>query len=288
MTERTVLAVLAIGPFERTITSAQYELLEEYTRQAALVLDRVALRAAAEQARLLAESERLSNTLLNSISHELRTPLAVITSATSALAGTPDDRADIRHRLVAEVQEATIRLNRLVGNLLDASRLESGRVQAKLEWCDVGDLVQTTVGSLERELSNHPLDLEIARDLPLARLDFTLMQQALANLLLNVITHTPTGTEILIRTSCEEKSLFLSVADNGPGLPPDLLPGIFDKFIRAPGAPAGGTGLGLAIVKGFIEAQNGTITVANRPAGGLIFAIHIPQTESAPRVEITV
>jgi two-component system sensor histidine kinase KdpD len=218
----------------------------------------------------------------------LRTPLAVITSATSALAGTPDDRADIRHRLVAEVQEATVRLNRLVGNLLNVSRLESGHVQAKLEWCDVGDLVQTTVSSLERELSNHPLHLEIARDLPLARLDFTLMQHALSNLLLNVIAHTRAGTEILISASSEEKCLFLTVTDNGPGLSPDLLPRIFDKFIRAPGAPAGGTGLGLAIVKGFIEAQNGTITVANRPTGGLIFAIHMPQTESAPQVEITV
>jgi len=288
MTERAVLAVLAIGPRERMITSAQYEQLDEYAQQAALVLDRVALRAAAEQTKLLAESERLSNALLNSISHELRTPLAIITSATSALADAKSDGAELRQRLIAEVQEATARLNRLVGNLLDVSRLESGHVRAKLEWCDVGDLIQTTVGSLERELSKHPVHFEIAANLPLARLDFTLMQQALSNLLLNVVSHTPAGTEILIRADYEEKCLFLRVADNGPGIPPDLLPRVFDKFARAPNAPAGGSGLGLAIVKGFIEAQGGRITAANRSTGGLIFTIEAPQTEFAPPVEIIV
>jgi two-component system sensor histidine kinase KdpD len=282
VTERAVLGVLAVALPDRTLTLAQRDLLEAYGRQAALVLDRVALRASAEQTKLLAESERLSNALLNSISHELRTPLAAITSATSTLVETRDAPEQLRRSMIAEIQEASARLNRLVGNLLDVTRLESGHVQARLDWCDVGDLVQSTVRALERELQGRDVKVAVAKDLPLARLDFTLMQQALSNLLLNAAVHTPPGTPILIQARQEEGMLELNVADHGPGLPPELLPRIFDKFVRAPDAPAGGSGLGLAIVKGFVEAQGGHISVANGPGGGATFSIRVPQTAKPP------
>jgi two-component system sensor histidine kinase KdpD len=282
VTERAVLGVLAVALPDRTLTLAQRDLLEAYGRQAALVLDRVALRASAEQTKLLAESERLSNALLNSISHELRTPLAAITSATSTLVETRDASEQLRRSMIAEIQEASARLNRLVGNLLDVTRLESGHVQARLDWCDVGDLVQSTVRALERELQGRDVKVAVAKDLPLARLDFTLMQQALSNLLLNAAVHTPPGTPILIQARQEEGMLELNVADHGPGLPPELLPRIFDKFVRAPDAPAGGSGLGLAIVKGFVEAQGGHISVANGPGGGATFSIRVPQTAKPP------
>ena len=216
MTERAVVGVLSVNLPEKTLPLARRDLLEAYARQAALVLDRVALRAAAEQSKLVAESERLSNALLNSISHELRTPLAAITSATSALAETSN--ADVAKKMAAEIQEASARLNRLVGNLLDVTRLGSGHVRPKLDWCDVGDLVHVTVRSLERELAGREVKIEIAEKLPLARLDFTLMQQALSNLLLNAAVHTPAGTAILIQARHEKNELILSVADNGPGL----------------------------------------------------------------------
>jgi two-component system sensor histidine kinase KdpD len=135
-------------------------------------------------------------------------------------------------------------------------------------------------------LSGRPLKIELAEQLPLARLDFTLMQQALSNLLLNAVVHTPAGTPVLLQARTEQESLILSVADQGPGLPAELLPRIFEKFIRAPNAAAGGSGLGLAIVKGFVEAQGGQITAANRPAGGAVFTIRVPQTEPPPAVEI--
>ena len=170
---------------EKNLPLSRRDLLEAYARQAALVLDRVALRAAAEQSKLVAESERLSNALLNSISHELRTPLAAITSATSALAESKNPAASFDRKMVAEIQEASARLNRLVGNLLDVTRLDSGHVRPKLDWCDVGDLIQTTVRSLQREMAGREVKVEIAEKMPLARLDFTLMQQALSNLLLN-------------------------------------------------------------------------------------------------------
>jgi len=284
-TERAVVGVLSVNLSEKNLPLARRDLLEAYARQAALVLDRVALRAAAEQSKLVAESERLSNALLNSVSHELRTPLAAISSAASALAET--NRPEVAKKMAAEIQEASARLNRLVGNLLDVTRLGSGHVRPKLEWCDIGDLVQVTVHSLERELQGREVHIEIENQQPLVRLDFTLMQQALLNLLLNVVVHTPAGTAIWIRAGQDKGWFNLSVADNGPGLPADLLPRIFDKFTRAPNAPAGGSGLGLAIVKGFVEAHGGQIAAASRPAGGAIFTIKIPQTEKPPAMEST-
>jgi len=184
--------------------------------------------------------------------------------------------------MVSEIKEASARLNRLVGNLLDVTRLDSGHVLPKLDWCDVGDLVQTTLRTLKRELTSWEIKTEIAEKLPLARLDFTLIQQALTNLLLNVVAHTPAGTPILVQVRREKTDLILSVADTGPGLSPELLPRIFDKFVRAPDAPAGGSGLGLAIVKGFVEAHGGRISAANRPGGGAVFTMRLPQKEAPP------
>ena len=287
MTEHSLVGVLSVSLPEKTLPLARRDLLEAYARQAALVLDRVALRAAGEQSKLVAESERLSNALLNSISHELRTPLAAITSATSALVEAKTADGNFDRKMVAEIQEASARLNRLVGNLLDVTRLESGHMRPKLDWCDVTDLVNTTVQSVERELAGHPFTVEVAENVPLARLDFTLMQQALSNLLLNAATHTPVGTPIWLQVRHETGWLTLSVADNGAGLSVELLPRIFDKFFRAPQAPVGGSGLGLAIVKGFIEAHGGQISAANRPGGGAIFTIRIPQTELPPEEATT-
>jgi two-component system sensor histidine kinase KdpD len=281
-TERAIIGVLSVNLPEKTLALARRDLLEAYARQAALVLDRVALRANSEQSKLVAESERLSNALLNSISHELRTPLAAITSATSALAESKNSDGSFDRKMVEEIQEASSRLNRLVGNLLDVTRLDSGHVRPKLDWCDVSDLISTTVRSVQREMAGHPVKVEITGKLPLARLDYTLIQQALANLLLNAAVHTPVGTTVLVQARQEASELILTVADNGPGLSPELLPRIFDKFSRAPDAPAGGSGLGLAIVKGFIEAHGGRISAANRPGGGAVFAINIPQKEKPP------
>lgn len=281
-TERAVLGVLVVKLPCKTLMLAQRNLLEAFARQAALVLDRVALRADAEQSKLVAESERLSNALLNSISHELRTPLAIITSATGNLANATHGPGELGDAMIAEIQEATARLNRLVGNLLDVTRLESDHVRAKLDWSDVADLIHTTVRALERELDGREINVEVAEKLPLARLDFTLTQQALSNLLLNAATHTPTGTAIGIEARHQDHFLELSVADNGHGLPPELLPKVFEKFFRAPSAPAGGSGLGLAIVKGFVEAQGGQIIAANRPEGGAVFTIRLPQTKQPP------
>jgi two-component system sensor histidine kinase KdpD len=281
-TERKVFGTLGIGLLKRPLTLEQRELLETFARQAALMLERLDLRKDAEQAKLLAESERLGRALLNSISHELRTPLSAIASAASALAGTENATPETRRVLVGEIQEANARLNRVVGNLLDVARLESGKVQPRIDWYDARDLIQTTLRELKTELSGHPVHIEMPAQPLLVRIDFSLMQHALANLLLNAVTHTPANTPIELRAQRTDESLVITVTDDGPGITAELLPRIFDKFFRAPTAPAGGSGLGLTIVKGFVEAHGGRITAANAPSRGACFAITLPQTEPPP------
>jgi two-component system sensor histidine kinase KdpD len=280
--EKAVLGVLVVKLPVQTLTLAHRDLLDAYARQSALVLDRVALRASAEQSKLTAESERLSNALLNSISHELRTPLEAITNANRKLANARLGPVELRDALTGEIQEAAARLDRLVGNLLDVTRLESDHVRAKLDWIDLGDLIHTTVRGLNRELAGRQLHLPSTETHPLVRLDFTLTQQALSNLLLNAATHTPPGTNVGIEVSHDNDAVEISVTDNGPGLPPEYLPKVFDKFFRAPASAPGGSGLGLAIVRGFVEAQGGQVLAANRPEGGAVFTIRLPQTEKPP------
>jgi two-component system sensor histidine kinase KdpD len=259
------------------LTTDQRDLLDAFVRHIALALDRERLREAEHRAKLVAESERLSKTLLNSISHEMRTPLAAITSAASTLGETSDALPrHLQKEMADEIQEAAQRLNRLVGNLLNMTRLETGHVKPKLDWCDVEDLVQVTLDDIENDLSRHRLAVEIAPGLPLVRMDFVLMQQILTNLLLNAAVHTPPGTTVHLSAATEGGALVLSVADNGPGLPTEALPQLFEKFYRAPAAPAGGTGLGLAIVKGFVEAQGGQVSAQNRTEGGAVFTVRLP------------
>jgi two-component system, OmpR family, sensor histidine kinase KdpD len=277
-TERKTFGVLAVALPEQNLSLAQRDLLEAFARQAALVLDRVELRAATEQTRLLAESERLGRVLLDSISHELRTPLAASTSAVSALFDAEDASKEQRRELLTEIQVANLRLNRIVGNLLDVTRLEAGKVVPRFDWYDARDLVQTTLRELQKDLAGHLVKVELPAEPILVKCDFSLMQHALTNLLVNAATHTPPGTSVEVRAHLAD-GLTLSVGDRGPGIPQQLMPRICEKFFRAPGAPAGGSGLGLTIAKGFIEAQGGTITAENRAGGGALFSLRLPQAE---------
>jgi two-component system sensor histidine kinase KdpD len=281
--ERTVGVLSLRFRRDTPLSGNDRDLVEAFVRQIALVIDRQRLRDAEQRARMIEESERLSKTLLNSISHEIRTPIAAISSAAGNLTAARDKAgSELPWTMVDEIQEATTRLNRLVGNHLHMTRLESGHVQPKLEWCDVSDLVQVTVKETEKEFAQHQLAVEVASGLPLVRMDFVLMQQALANLLLNAAVHTPPGTRVRVTASIESATLLLTIADEGPGLLPESLPFIFDKFYRAPAAPAGGTGLGLAIVKGFVEAQGGRVEARNQPRGGAAFQIALPVSQPPP------
>jgi K+-sensing histidine kinase KdpD len=228
-----------------------------------------------EAAKLLAESEKLHRALLDSVSHELRTPLAVITAALENLDGAAPA---MQAGLVGEMRVAARRLNRLVGNLLDQTRLETGALRPRLDWCDARDLVNAAIDGNRDALAGHPLTVEMPDDLPSVRADFTLTEQALGNLLLNAAVHTPPATPIRVTAGVEGGSqrAFFSVADHGPGLPPAIRGQLFKKFVRGETARAGGLGLGLAIVGGLVAAQGGEVGYNENPGGGARFTIYLP------------
>ena len=231
------------------------------------------------KAKLLAESERLGRTLLNSVSHELRTPISGIISAASGLRAS-GELSGSQYQLVTEIEAAGARLNRVVQSLLSAARLQSGQLRPKMDWCDVRDVVRAALREVAELTAGHPIETTFDSALPLAKMDFVLMEQALGNLISNAAIHTPRGTTIKISARMETAELLLQVADNGPGIPAGELDHIFDLFHRPPKSKPGGTGLGLAIVKGFVEAQGGRVLAANQMNGGAIFNIYLPAADS--------
>ncbi len=274
--EDAAVGVLVVRvPPEATLSLPQRDLIENFAAQLALVVESENFRAASEREKLLAESEKLHRTLLDSVSHELRTPLAVITAVLENL-GTTDPSAHAA--LVAEGRAASNRLNRLVGNLLDQTRLESGALRPRLDWCDPRDLVNAAVDGVRELLAGHPFEVLMPDDLPPVRADFALMEQALANLLLNASVHTPAATPILLTAGLEGggKRLYFTVSDRGPGFPAEMRERLFKKFVRGDAARAGGLGLGLSIVRGFVMAQGGEIVVGENPGGGAVFTIYLP------------
>jgi two-component system sensor histidine kinase KdpD len=268
-------------------TIHQHNLLDADSRQIALALDKLRLSAFSEQAKILAESERLSKTLLDSVSHEIRTPLSGIKTAVSSLGDLKDASPPVRE-LVAEIQEASERLNRVVGKALDITRLDSGYTKPLINECEVNDIVNVAVAETEKELARHRLTVEIAPNLPIIRVDFVFLQQALMNLLSNAAFHTPPSTAICLRVWMEDITLFISVADRGPGLDPQSIGRVFDKFYRGPNAPTGGAGLGLSLVKGFVEALGGKVAATNREGGGAEFIIFLPAPTSYSRDTVAI
>lgn len=268
---------------ERAVVTAEQEpFLEALLAQVALAIEHEQLSQAQERAVLLTESERLYKTLLNSVSHELRTPIAAITGASSTLRVLPDEQVEARTALASEIQLAAERLNRLVENLLDMSRLESGMLRLRLEWCDVADLIGVTVQRARPLLERQEFVVDIAPGLPLVQMDYVLIEQVLINLLHNAAVYTPAGTRVQLIARQDDAWLALIVADRGPGLPADALERIFDKFYRVPGAAAGGTGLGLSIARGIVEAHGGTLVAENQPEGGARFTLRLPMTPPPP------
>jgi len=251
------------------------DLLDAFAEQLALHVERTQLRAASEREKLLAESEKLHRVLLESVSHELRTPLSVITATSDELA---EAHLPGFTEQVAEIREAGQRLSRLVANLLDQTRLESGALRPHLDWCDPQDLVNAVVESTQDAMVNHPLEIDVSADMTFVRADFALTEQALANLLLNAVLHTPPGTPVVISAGIEAGGarVFFTVADHGPGFPHNAREQLFNKFTRGATAPAGGLGLGLSIVRGFITAQGGEVVLEDNPGGGAKITLYLP------------
>jgi two-component system sensor histidine kinase KdpD len=230
-----------------------------------------------KEKQISAESQKLFQIVLNSISHELRTPISVITAAVSAL---NDEKTvsnpKFRREICGELEAATNRLNILVENILDMSRIESGYLSLNLQMYEVEDLIGTTLNELSKEPHEQQVDIDIENDLPMIKIDINWFKQAILNILRNAVIYTPAKSSIYIRSFlAEDKRVVIEISDNGPGIPEDSLKRIFDKFYRVPGSRSGGTGLGLTIAKAIVEAHNGHIIAENKKEGGLKFQIFL-------------
>ena len=232
----------------------------------------------AAQIHVAEESERLRKTLLDCVSHELKTPLAAIGAASDALVSPASDGGSggQTRELAREIQQGTRRLNRVVDNLLDMTRLESGVIQPRLEWCDVRDLLKSAIESEREALDGRDVLLDVSDNLPLVFLDHVLVEQAVAKLVANAGSHTPAAAGIEISAQCDGGKLAISVNDRGPGLSEEQQERVFEKFYRSDRARTGGLGLGLSIARGFVEALGGAITAENREGGGSRFTITLP------------
>ena len=261
------------------LTGDQKSYWDTFLVQISNALEREFLGEMAQRVRFLDESDRLYKTLFNSISHELRIPVATIMGASDTMLNTTNSDS-MQSALVNEIFTASLRLNRLIENLLNISRIESGHISARLDWYDVNDLVNKVADDLKDELKPFTLNVNVPEEMPLVKIDFGLMEQVLYNLLINSTQYAPPASEIILSVGYTDGNMVIEVSDRGPGFPESELKNVFRKFFRIDEHKAGGLGLGLSIAKGFVEAHRGVISIENLENGGARFAIKIP-TEMA-------
>lgn len=281
-TEQGILGVIGIRPKDpRRLSSEQRRLLEAFASLGAVAINRIQLVEQAKVAHLLAESERLHTAVFNSISHELRTPLTSIIGAVTGLLDedelySPTARSD----LLQSIKQGALRMERLVNNLLDMARVESGYLQLNKEWCDLQDLIGVAFGMVET-LRGRSVKIAVAPDLPLVLIDYVLIEQVLVNLLDNAAKYSNPDLEITITAVRDGQELQIAVVDHGPGIPEEDRELVFDKFYRLrTSRQIGGTGLGLTICKAIVEAHGGRIWVGGNPDGGAVITFTLPLDES--------
>jgi two-component system sensor histidine kinase KdpD len=279
-TMRGAVGVLGVKPSmpDRFLTRDQLRTLDAFTNQVALAIERARLAEQTRQTEMLEITDKLQNALLNSISHDLRTPLVSITGALSSLA---DDHVTLdepaRRSLIETASEEADRLNRLVGNLLDMTRLESGAMHVRREACDLQDLVGSSLEEVGSRLGDRSIVVDVPDTLPLVSMDFVLIQRVLVNVIDNGLKYSPQESPLEIRAQMAGAFVEITVADRGVGIPQEDLSRIFDKFYRVQRPDnVNGTGLGLAIGKGIVDAHGGFISAENRPGGGTIITIALP------------
>ena len=255
----------------------EMQLLETFAGLIGSALERTALAEEARQATLRAETEQLRNALLSSVSHDLRTPLAVVTGATSALLGdhAPTDEAK-RRTLIMTAHEEAQRLNRLVRNLLDMTRLDAGALKVRKELQPLEEVVGAALNRLDDRLRGRHVGTSIPDDLPLVPFDGILIEQVLINLVENAVKHTPSGSPIDVLARELDGEVEIEVADRGPGVDRANEERVFEKFFRAQEGEGGGVGLGLTICRGIVSAHVGRIWVQGRPGGGASFRFTLP------------
>jgi two-component system sensor histidine kinase KdpD len=271
ITPRGLLGEIRLWQLASPLQPKDDPLLNAFASISALALERVTLANVESRSKILEESDRLKSSLLSSVSHELRTPLATIkAAATSLRSGEVEWGSLASQDLIAAIDEETDQLNRLVGNLLDMSRIESGALKPNKQWDTLSDIVNAALSHNRRALENHLLEVDVSDDLPLVAVDHSQIDQVLTNLLSNSAKYAPRGTIIRIhaRPNVDFTMMNVQLSNAGPHVPDEHLTHIFDKFYRVTAADrVTGTGLGLSICKGIIEAHGGHIWAQNIPKG---------------------
>jgi two-component system sensor histidine kinase KdpD len=286
------IGVLAIEPasLRRILVPEQQRLLLTFLSQIAQAIERVRLADVAKISEIRIETESLRSTLLSAISHDLRTPLAAIVGSASSLAEDAGRlNADERRELARTIYDEAQRMAALTNSILDMARLDAGAVTLNRQWCPVEEMVGSVLTRLRPRLTGRAVRVALAPELPMVFVDAAMMEQAMVNLLENIVKYTPVGSpaDISARTSEERHSLELTVADRGPGIPEDEAERLFEKFYRARQAreqAQSGVGLGLTICRAIVETHGGHIRAGNRDGGGAEFTISLP-IEQAPTVE---
>jgi len=278
ISKKGIIGVLGIRfQNESKLTPENTLLLRSFISQVTASLQREINVDEIKDKQIYAESQKLFQTVLNSISHELRTPISIISAAVSNMNDEKTaSNSAFRKELGQELNAAAMRLNLLVENILDVSRIESGYLSLNLQMYEIGDLMGTVLNEMEKEPHQQKINLMLEDNLPLVKMDLSWFKQALVNILHNAIVYTPPETVITIRSHQNaEKQVVIEISDNGPGIPEDSLKNLFDKFYRVPGTKSGGTGLGLTITKAIVEAHHGKIIARNNIKGGLSMLIQL-------------
>ncbi|MER5202176.1 sensor histidine kinase KdpD [Streptomyces sp. NPDC002825] len=271
---------LALALTGRVLPAEDRRVLGAFAAQAAVVLERQRLVDEAEEARKQAEGNKIRTSLLAAVSHDLRTPLAGIKASVTSLRSddvewSEEDRAE----LLAGIEHGADRLDHLVGNLLDVSRLETGTVTAVIRETDLDEVVPMALGGVPEE----SVELDIPETLPMVAVDRGLLERAVANIVENAVKYSPDGEPVLVAASAISDRVELRVVDRGPGVPDEAKDRIFGAFQRYGDAPRGeGVGLGLAVARGFVESMGGTLTVEDTPGGGLTMVLSLRTADGLP------
>lgn len=274
--QRVGVLRLGPGPDGQPLLPDDRRLLETLAAAAAAAIDRRRLLEAATQAEILRRSDALKTSLLGTVSHELRTPLAALkTGITALLQGDVSWDRQAQLEILSASNEEVDRLTRLIGNLLDLSRIEGGALTPDRQWYEIGELIMDSVGRAGHGLRNHRITADISDGARPVYLDYVQIQQVLANLLDNAAKYSPAGTDIRVTGGIEGNTFVIRVRDAGPGIPAAEAERIFSKFYRLAGRRTG-TGLGLAICKGLVEAHGGRIALANPGCAGAVFTVSLP------------
>jgi len=274
---------------ERERSNSQTAFFWTFVDQATAIIERARLRRESLQIELLQRTDALRAALLSSVSHDLRTPLSAIKAAASSLLQEEvqwDEEA--RRSFALSIEKEADRLNRLVANLLDMSRIESGALKPEKEWYPIDELVHDVLGHMQPVLDGRTVHTDLPADLPPVELDYLEIDQVLTNLIENAVRYTPAGSPIEVGARVDGDQMIISVADRGPGIPQADRERVFDKFYRVLGtqtAPTTGSGLGLAVSKGLVEAHAGRIWVEDRDGGGAIFRFTLPLTKTEEKID---